>query len=147
MIQQAGHTLGFTPNVRQQESNIKDRVLEEAKKAFRPEFLNRFTEVVVFNSLTRENLMSIVDVEVAKVNDRLKEQNMTLLLDEKAKTFLLDKGTDLANGARPLRRAIEQYLENPLSSAILQETVKDIVMVSASEDALVFQSCKPAPAV
>lgn len=92
------------------------------KKHFRPEFLNRLDEVVVFNPLTPQALDGILDLQLRDVRARLAEQNLTLSLDEGARDLLLTEGYDPANGARPLRRAIERLLTRPLSTALLDET-------------------------
>ena len=99
---------------------MKHVLKAEVERYFRPEFLNRVDELVVFRKLTHENLCQIVDLEVGKVVERLKEKGVALELTQDAKDFLIEKGTDEKFGARPLRRAIEQYLEDPLSEAILR---------------------------
>ncbi|TVQ63341.1 MAG: ATP-dependent Clp protease ATP-binding subunit, partial [Phycisphaerales bacterium] len=86
---------------------------------FRPEFINRLDEVIVFRPLTKEDLNIIVEFEVGKVTSRLKEQGLELVLDQKAKDFLIDKGYNPDFGARPLRRAIGQFIEDPLSEGLL----------------------------
>jgi ATP-dependent Clp protease ATP-binding subunit ClpC len=99
---------------------MKNILKSEVERYFRPEFLNRVDELVVFRKLTHENLCQIVDLEVGKVAERLNEKGLHLELTQEAKDFLIEKGTDEKFGARPLRRAIEQYLEDPLSEAILR---------------------------
>lgn len=92
------------------------------KKHFRPEFLNRLDEVVVFNALTPEALQGILDLQLRDVRERLAAQKLSLVLDDSARDLLLSEGYDPANGARPLRRAIERLLTRPLSTALLEET-------------------------
>ncbi len=98
---------------------VKAKVLEEAKKVFKPEFLNRINDLIVFHSLVRKDLISIVDLEIAKLQKRLLDRKITLTLTEEAKELLIDEGYDEKYGARPLRRSIERYLEDPLAEALL----------------------------
>jgi ATP-dependent Clp protease ATP-binding subunit ClpC len=99
---------------------MKETLEQEMQRYFRPEFLNRLDGTIVFRPLTRENLVQIVEYELKKVFKRLEERDMALILDEKAKDFLIEKGHNPDFGARPLRRAIEQYIEDPISEAILR---------------------------
>ena len=119
---------------------MRERILEEAKKAFRPEFLNRLDDIIVFHSLTKPNLITILDLEINKVLGRLKARNITLQLDDKAKDFLVEKGYDPAFGARPMRRSVERFLEDPLAEDILKGTFheNEPVVVSAGKDKLTF---------
>ncbi len=103
---------------------MKDMLQKEVERHFRPEFLNRVDDVIVFKSLTRKDLQTIVDYELAKVFKRLTERGFKLELTEQAKEFLIDKGYNPEFGARPLRRAIEHYLEDPLSEAVLRGEFK-----------------------
>jgi len=103
---------------------IKSTLNSEIERYFRPEFINRLDDVIVFRPLTRDDLVSIVDYELGKVFDRLKERGIELELDKSAKDFLIEKGYNPDFGARPLRRAIEQYVEDPLSDAILRGDVQ-----------------------
>ena len=98
---------------------VKSKVLEEAKKVFKPEFLNRINDLIVFHSLVRKDLISIVDLEIAKLQKRLVDRKITLTLTEEAKELLIDEGYDEKYGARPLRRSIERFLEDPLAEALL----------------------------
>jgi ATP-dependent Clp protease ATP-binding subunit ClpC len=98
---------------------MKEILQKEVERHFRPEFLNRVDDIIVFKALTRENLQTIVDYELAKVFKRLVEYGLKLELSEPAKEFLIDKGYNPEFGARPLRRAIEHYIEDPLSEAVL----------------------------
>jgi ATP-dependent Clp protease ATP-binding subunit ClpC len=99
---------------------MKERVMEELKKKFRPEFINRVDETIVFHPLSKEDLASIVDIMISDVNERLKEKNITLTLDADSKKLLVEKGYDPKFGARPLRRTIEDYIEDSLSELILR---------------------------
>jgi ATP-dependent Clp protease ATP-binding subunit ClpC len=98
---------------------MKEILEKEVERHFRPEFLNRVDDVIVFKSLTRTDLQTIVDYELAKVFKRLTEHGLKLELTSQAKEFLIDKGYNPEFGARPLRRAIEHYIEDPLSEAVL----------------------------
>ena len=104
---------------------MKEMLHKEVEHHFRPEFLNRVDDTIVFRALTRENLQTIVDYELAKVFKRLIEHNLKLELTERAKEFLIDKGYNPEFGARPLRRAIEHYIEDPLSESMLRGEFKD----------------------
>jgi len=104
---------------------MKDMLNKEVEHHFRPEFLNRVDETIVFRALTREDLQTIVDYELVKVFKRLTEHGLKLELTEQAKEFLIDKGYNPEFGARPLRRAIEHYIEDPLSEAVLRGEFKN----------------------
>ena len=114
--------------------------MDEAKKTFRPEFLNRLDDIVVFRSLTKPDLIQILDLEISKVMERLKAKNIILQLDEKAKDFLVGKGYDPQYGARPMRRAVERSLEDPLAEEILRGSFHEgePVLVSVDGDHLSF---------
>jgi ATP-dependent Clp protease ATP-binding subunit ClpC len=99
---------------------MKEMLISELERHFRPEFINRLDEVVVFHKLTHEDLLNILGIELGKVNDRLKGHGLRLELDDDAREFLLEKGTDEKFGARPLRRTISQLIEDPLSEDILR---------------------------
>ena len=116
--------LGFTPDSQKglSDKEIKARVMSEMKKLFRPEFLNRLDEVIVFKSLTDEQIAQIVDLMVADLRDRLIAQDMTINLTPAARDFVAKEGTDTTMGARPLRRAIQRLLEDPISEQILEGT-------------------------
>jgi len=100
--------------------NMKERLKHAIEREFKPEFLGRLDEVVVFRSLTKENLKAIVDIELQKVRDRLGERGLTLELQEDAKEFIISKGSDMDYGARPLRRSVENWIEDPLSEELLK---------------------------
>jgi ATP-dependent Clp protease ATP-binding subunit ClpC len=110
---------------------MKEKMLTESKRVFKPEFLNRLDDIIVFHSLTRDDLTKIVDIEVAKVHTRLKPREITFRLTPEATSFLIEKGYDPQYGARPLRRAVERYLEDPMAEEILRGTIKngDFVVV------------------
>jgi len=102
---------------------MKERVYDEINRSFRPEFLNRLSELpIIFRHLEKKDLKIVIDFELQKIRARLSERGFDLDLTEEAKDFLIDKGTDLEYGARPLRRALENYIEDPLSEELLQGT-------------------------
>lgn len=102
------------------------RVIENAlKKAFAPEFLNRIDDVVVFNNLEKEDIDRIIDIELAKLLERISELGYTLKLSKKAKRFIADKGFDKQYGARPLKRAIQKYIEDALAEEIIKSNVHE----------------------
>ena len=119
---------------------IRRNVMSEVKKLFKPEFLNRIDDIVVFKSLTDAQLMSIIDLLVADLRERLVAQGMTINLSEAAKRLLAKEGTDAAYGARPLRRAIQNLLEDPISEGILQGTwhAGSVIDVDAADGAFTF---------
>jgi ATP-dependent Clp protease ATP-binding subunit ClpC len=104
--------------------DMKERLKVAIEKYFRPEFLNRLDDVIVFHALNRENLKQIVDIELSKVRGRLRDRGLELILTEEAKEFIIDKGFNPDYGARPLRRAIENMVEDPLSEEILRGSFK-----------------------
>ncbi|MFQ3671249.1 MAG: ATP-dependent Clp protease ATP-binding subunit, partial [Verrucomicrobiia bacterium] len=123
---------------------VKSKLLEEAKKTFKPEFLNRMTDIIVFHPLTRDELTQVVQLEFSKVVERLKGREITLTLSPEALDFLMEKGYDPAYGARPLRRAIERYVEDPVAEEIIRGHLKagDHVKVIRKGDILGFETEK-----
>jgi ATP-dependent Clp protease ATP-binding subunit ClpC len=142
--------MGFgTPIQEQDYAVIKEKILGETKKTFKPEFLNRLDDQIVFHSLTREDLSKIVSLEVTKVAARLKDKGVVIELNSEASTFLIEKGYEPVYGARPLRRAIERFLEDPIAEEIIRGKIKagDRVVVGANKEALTFTTTTPpAPA-
>jgi ATP-dependent Clp protease ATP-binding subunit ClpC len=132
-------TLGFGAMSEDQADHegMKDKILEESKRYFKPEFLNRLDDLVVFHMLEKVDLNQIVDLEVAKLVKRLAEKEIALTLTQDARDFLSEKGFDPAYGARPMRRAVERFLEDPLAEALLRGSVKtgDAVNVVKKPDA------------
>ena len=102
---------------------MKDKIVEEAKRYFKPEFLNRLDSLVVFHMLEKADLNQIVDLEVAKLVKRLKDKDIALTLTDEARDLLATKGFDPAYGARPMRRAVERFLEDPLAESLLRGDV------------------------
>ena len=119
---------------------MKELIMDEAKKAFRPEFLNRLDDVIVFHSLDKQALMKILDLEIIKVVERLEKKDINLVLDDKARDFLVKKGHDPEYGARPMRRAVERFMEDPLAEEILRDKLVEgqPIQVSSDEDKLTF---------
>ncbi len=124
---------------------MKDRLMDETKRVFKPEFLNRLSEIVFFHSLTKEHMGKIVDLEIDKVARRVAAQGITLEILDPARTFLIENGYDEKFGARPLRRAVERHLEDPLAEAILRGELHkgEPIEVSAGEKALTFRQRQP----
>ncbi|WP_417752994.1 ATP-dependent Clp protease ATP-binding subunit [Senegalimassilia anaerobia] len=131
-------TLGFSPEGKAglSDKEIKSRVMGEVKKLFRPEFLNRIDEIIVFKSLTQEQIVEIAKLMVADLRERLIAQNMTINLTDDAYKLIAKEGTDAAYGARPLRRAIQRLLEDPLSEELLEGkwTSGSVIQANVSED-------------
>jgi len=146
-------SIGFGPVDEQSNyEKIRDKIMEEAKRAFRPEFLNRLDDVIVFRPLNKPDLIQILDLEIEKVVQRLKGRNIQLQLDEKAKDFLVEKGYDPTYGARPMRRAVERWLEDPLAEEILKGHLHDNspIQVTVEDGKLSFKqtaTAEGAPAV
>ncbi len=120
--------------------SMKERLLDEVKRTFKPEFLNRVDDIIVFRSLTKDDLDRIVELEVKDVEARLKDQNIYLELTKEAKDFLSEKGFDKSLGARPLKRTIQRFLEDPMAEEIIKGTFKKggVVKVTAKVDHLEF---------
>ena len=119
----------------------KNKILDALKTSFRPEFLNRVDEIVVFESLNKEQLLQIVDLMLQDTKKALDDKDISLDITKEAKEFLLEKGTDLKYGARPLRRAIQRYIEDELSDKILRSELKNgqNVNVSLKDNNLYFE--------
>ncbi|MBA4136472.1 MAG: NDP-hexose 4-ketoreductase [Opitutus sp.] len=124
---------------------LKEKVLEEAKRIFKPEFLNRINDLVVFRPLTKDDLIKIVELELAKVSQRLAARHILLDFSPESKLLLIEKGYDEKYGARPLRRAVEHFLEDPLAEAMLRGDVKegDPILVVRNGDKLEFKQKTP----
>jgi ATP-dependent Clp protease ATP-binding subunit ClpB len=122
---------------------MKDAVLSELRNSFRPEFLNRLDEIIVFHALSEEDLKKIVEIQLASVRSRLEERHISLTLTEAARTRLVRNGYDPHYGARPLKRAIQREIENPLAKRIVSGEVRDGQAIRIDADpngqSLVFQ--------
>ncbi|MGW8324921.1 MAG: ATP-dependent chaperone ClpB, partial [Desulfobacterales bacterium] len=119
---------------------MEDRVTEALRASFKPEFLNRIDEIIIFHNLTQEQIGDIVDIQMKRLESRLAEMNMELVLSDKARAFLAEKGFDQIYGARPLKRTIQRYIENPLSMEILQGSISEGTKLKADVegDRIVF---------
>jgi ATP-dependent Clp protease ATP-binding subunit ClpA len=94
------------------------------RRIFRPEFLNRIDEIVAFNPLTIRELKAIVEMQLSRTNEKLKERNINITFEEDVKTFIINKGYDPVYGARPLKRAIQKYIENPLAAFLIRNDIE-----------------------
>jgi ATP-dependent Clp protease ATP-binding subunit ClpC len=140
LIRKTG-SLGF--KVQKEEityQEMKDKLLEEVKRTFKPEFLNRIDDIIVFRQLVKEDLVRIIEIEIGFVAERLKEHNITLEVAPEAKEFLIEKGFDPVFGARPLKRTIQRFLEDPLAQEIISKKFKDgaTVKVGRKNEELTF---------
>ena len=135
-LKEFGDGVGFATasRVQNQEENNKAVIEKALKRTFSPEFLNRIDDVVIFNALNKENIHSIIDILMKSVKKRLVNLGFSLELTEEAKDFIADKGYDVQYGARPLHRAIQKYLEDPLAEEILNLSVKNGDTLIASLD-------------
>ncbi len=138
--------IGFSRQEKGEQQRLKSTIETALKQTFRPEFLNRVDDIIIFQPLTEEQLKKIVDLLVLEVEKRLADRNMELELSDEAKSWLLKEGFQPAYGARPLRRAIQRHVENPLSSRILSGEFKDgdRVIVGVDGDGLSFSAKKKA---
>jgi ATP-dependent Clp protease ATP-binding subunit ClpB len=157
-----GRTVDFTNAIVIMTSNVgsrwikelgceaaRERVMEEMDRTFRPEFLNRIDEIILFRGLTKEDLARIVDIQVRHLRDLLAERNIGLELDGTARQYLADAGYDPVYGARPLKRVIQRQVQDPLALALLQSQFAegDTVQVSASDGHIAFQKVEGAPSL
>ncbi len=139
-------TLGFTASSTNEEKDeyekMKENVLDELKKTFRPEFLNRIDEIIVFHSLTKEHIKEIVTLMINSLSKRLEQLNVKIELDDKAKELLAEQGFDPMFGARPLQREIRRKIEDKLSEELLKGTIKksDTIKISAEDKELTFSN-------
>jgi ATP-dependent Clp protease ATP-binding subunit ClpC len=142
-----GATMGFSPiNDEHSYEKMKEKIMDDARKAFRPEFMNRLDDVIVFRSLVKTDLLEILDLEISKVMERARAKQLELILEQTAKDFLVEKGYDPNYGARPMRRAVERYLEDPLAEEILRGNLhpNEPITVAVEEGKLVFKQKAPA---
>jgi ATP-dependent Clp protease ATP-binding subunit ClpC len=134
-------SLGFgAPKLDDNYDTMRDKILEETKRVFKPEFLNRLDDIIVFHTLTKPDLIRIVNLEIAKLTTRLRAKSIHIELDASAQELLIEKGYDPSYGARPMRRAVERYLEDPMAEELLRGNIKDgnLIKVSRAGDKLVF---------
>ena len=130
-----GHTLGFAKDTAETSYEVlKEKLLGEAKRAFRPELLNRFDETVVFKKLEKDDMKKILKLELDNLQARLKDSHISLTLDKRATEFLVEKGYDSALGARPLRRVVQDYIEDPLADLVLAGKAKSKIRGRLAKD-------------
>ena len=138
--------LGFTAEDDEaaEYDNMKDNVMTRLRKTFRPEFLNRLDETIVFHSLNKEHISKIIEIMIRELQERLDQKDIKIEISKKAKSKLVDEGYNAEFGARPLRRAIQKLVENKLSEHILSGDIGegDQVNVDQKEDELVFNKVK-----
>ncbi|WP_036221700.1 ATP-dependent Clp protease ATP-binding subunit [Mesoaciditoga lauensis] len=146
IINKTKHSLGFVEENSEEASykSMKSIVMEEVKKTFRPEFLNRLDEVIVFHSLTRTDVEKIIDILMKDVKKRLQERGIKIVLNKKSKEYLISKGFDPIYGARPLKREIQKDIEDPLSEQLLANkfSAGDTIVVSVNRGKIVFRKRK-----
>ncbi|MFP4166270.1 MAG: ATP-dependent Clp protease ATP-binding subunit [Opitutales bacterium] len=137
-ILQRNTSMGFgvEANAENEYERIREKIMDETKRIFKPEFLNRLNELVIFKPLGRAEMREIVDLELRNLAERLKDQHLTFNFTEEAKNFLIEEGYDEKYGARPLRRAVEKYLEDSLAEAIISGGIKpgEVIHVELRED-------------
>lgn len=139
---QKTNTMGFTVNEDKQiKQNAKKIVMDEVKRQFKPEFLNRIDEIIIFEPLTDKELTQIVTLLLNDVQKRLAEMDIELIIKDEVKSYLLKHGTDTIYGARPLKRAVQRYLQDPLAEQLLQKNIKSMqkIIVDCVEDNLTFK--------
>ena len=141
LIKSGGPDFGLRPKHKGQAEernyqSIKDTVMKEIERHFRPEFIGRLDDVIVFRPLNKQHLEQIVEFELRKVTKRLVDHGLKIEIAEEAKEFLIEKGTNADFGARPLRRAIEQHVEDPLSEEILRGGFKgkDLIKITVKDE-------------
>ena len=139
---QKTNTMGFAVNEDKQiKQNAKKIVMDEVKRQFKPEFLNRIDEIIIFEPLTDKELTQIVTLLLNDVQKRLAEMDIELIIKDEVKSYLLKHGTDTIYGARPLKRAVQRYLQDPLAEQLLQKNIKSMqkIIVNCVEDKLTFK--------
>lgn len=139
---QKTNTMGFAVNEDKQiKQNAKKIVMDEVKRQFKPEFLNRIDEIIIFEPLTDKELTQIVTLLLNDVQKRLAEMDIELVIKDEVKSYLLKHGTDTIYGARPLKRAVQRYLQDPLAEQLLQKNIKSMqkIIIDCVEDKLTFK--------
>ena len=138
-----GSAVGFQKNdLVNSFDKMKDRIRDELKRTFNPEFLNRIDEVATFRTLSHENITKIVDIEMIKINETLKDKNLFIELSDDARSWIAKEGFDPAYGARPLRRVIQKHIEDTLSEEFLRGkfTEGGTILVKLAGDELIFEA-------
>jgi ATP-dependent Clp protease ATP-binding subunit ClpC len=137
----SGKSLGFQAiDIHEDYSAMEKKVMTELRKTFNPEFLNRIDDVIVFNSLGKDSILTIIDILLEDIKKRLVEKEMDIRITQNAREFIAKEGYNPSYGARPLRRAIQKLIENPLSEELLQGKFieNSIIQVDFNEDKLTF---------
>ena len=134
MTSNLGSDLILEADSKEKESSVKEEISELLKKTFRPEFLNRIDEIVMFNKLDFTNIKGIVSKELKRVSDRLSDRRMSINFEDSALDFISKQGYDPSFGARPVKRAIQNYVENPLSLALLEGKFTEGSTIKVSSD-------------
>jgi ATP-dependent Clp protease ATP-binding subunit ClpC len=134
-------TLGFLGSMEAGDQANREKIEKALKGTFRPEFLNRIDEIIVFSSLSKENMQEIVALQMEEIQSRLAEHGLSVELSEEATIWLANQGYDPAFGARPLKRALQKHVESPLSVSLLSSEFKpdDTVLVEIEDDKVVFR--------
>ena len=137
--------IGFSVHARAQNEDLRKRLLDSLRQTFRPEFLNRLDDIIVFNSLSREHLDRIVDIQLARVERLLKDRGLKLEISQAAKDLLVEEGYDPQYGARPMRRAIQRLIQDPLALKLLsgEFVTGDTVLVDKAGDGLGLEKRVP----
>jgi ATP-dependent Clp protease ATP-binding subunit ClpC len=137
--------LGFA-GTRHEEEEEHERIEEALKQTFRPEFINRIDEIIIFEPLTKEDVIAIVDLQMREISARLEEHQLSIQLTQPAKEWLADQGFDKDFGARPLKRALQRHVESPLSVRVLQGEFKkgDHILIDVADNELTFTRLEPA---
>jgi len=136
--------LGFSASEEEKESSVKDKVMDSLKEEFRPEFLNRIDDIIIFNHLTKEQIKEIVELELDKIEERLGRKGISITLTEKVKKILAKEGFDKELGARPLKRTIQKMVLNPLAMKIVIGEVEegDNIKVDTKKGEFTFEKIK-----
>jgi ATP-dependent Clp protease ATP-binding subunit ClpC len=144
LISKSKKTVGFIEENAENYKDIKEQVMSSVKKAFRPEFINRLDDTIVFKPLSMEDMKAIVDIMVGRLEERLIEKKLTIKVSDAAKKELAEKGFDPVFGARPLRRVIERDIETPLANKIIMAEIQenDEVLVELENNQLVVKKGK-----
>jgi ATP-dependent Clp protease ATP-binding subunit ClpC len=138
--------LGFA-GMRELTGDNGSEIEEDLKRTFRPEFINRIDEIIVFESLTTEHMLQIVDLQMKEIQERMADQDLTIDLTPAARTWLANEGYEEQFGARPLRRTLQRHVESPLSVQLLRGDIAagDHVLIDEKEGELVFRTGEPEP--
>lgn len=121
--------VGFNASKISKNESIKDLIKKELKKRLAPEFINRIDDIIIFSQLQKENIYKIIDIEIAKLSKRVEDRGYTITITDNVRNLLIEKGYDEEMGARPLKRAIESLIEDPISEEILRNRIKDVIAV------------------